>query len=396
VHRLWNGRARRLAAGRGRSVKEAAPVKIALNLLYVEPGHLTGPGYYAVQLLEHMVDMLPATGPKSLLAYIRPSARHHFSEKVQPYLREISFEGGRVKRVLTEQLVLPFHSRRDGVTILFSPTFVSPMWGAKHLAVTVVDMYYRVTPELLDPFQRRYWSVMIPLSVRVCDLVLAISDSVAEDIVHYLPAARSKLLAIPLASRLPVPEQAAPALPPSDEVPFILMVANMTRNKNPEVVVRALSELRSRGRAIRMVHAGKDHLGLLAQAVEQHDAGDLVQSVGKISDDELIALYRGCLAAAVPSFYEGFGMPAVEAQSQGAPLLSSNRGSLPEAGGDAALYFDPEDHLTLAGHIEKLLDQPDFRTEVIARGYRSAARFSWEGTARKTLDALEKLLESRS
>jgi glycosyltransferase involved in cell wall biosynthesis len=347
--------------------------------------------------MEHLVDLLPSVGAQSLCAYVRPSARHHFSAKTQPYLRDIDFDGGRIKRVLVEQFVLPFHSRRDGISLLFSPTFVSPMWGAKHLVVTVVDMYYRVTPELLDPFQRRYWSVMIPLSVRVSDLVLAISDSVADDINRFLPAARGKTLAVPLASRLapPAAEARAPATTSSTETPFILMVANVTRNKNPRVTVRALVHLRDKGRALTLIHAGKDHLGLLADAVEEFGAQDLVRSLGKVSDETLVTLYRTCLAAVVASFYEGFGMPAVEAQSQGAPLLSSNRGSLPEAGGDAALYFDPDDYLALAAHMETLLDRPDYRTKIIEQGYVSAARFSWENTASRTLDALKKVLDTK-
>lgn len=295
--------------------------------------------------------------------------------------------------MLAEQFLLPLRTRRDGVTVLFSPTFVSPLWGAPHLAVTVVDMYYRVTPELIDQFQRFYWSVMIPLSVRACDVVLAISDSVAADIRQYLPPARDKVIAIPLASRLPPPAPEARRPIQGDGAPFILMVANLTKNKNPQVVARALAYLRDQGHRIRLVHAGKDHLGLLSGLVTEYGIEDLVEFRGKISDEDLVTLYRSCLAAVVPSFYEGFGMPAVEAQSQGAPLLSSNRGSLPEAGGDAALYFDPDDHLALAAHIKLLLEDAEIRADVIAKGYVSAARFSWAKTAERTLAALTKVLE---
>jgi glycosyltransferase involved in cell wall biosynthesis len=370
------------------------PHHISFNLLYVEEGFLTGPGYYAVQLVEHVVDILPEADLLKFTVYIRPSARHHFSREVQPYLLDVDFKGGRIRRVLTEQFLLPLRTRRDGVTLLFSPTFVSPLWGAPYLAVTVVDMYYRVTPDLIDQFQRRYWSVMIPLSARVCDVVLAISDSVASDIQRYLPAARDKVIAIPLASRLPPPAPEAHEQVQDTGEPFVLMVANLTKNKNPQVVARALAHLRDRGRTVRLVHAGKDHLGLLGGLVTEYNLEDMVEFRGKISDKELVALYRTCLAAVVPSFYEGFGMPAVEAQSQGAPLLSSNRGSLPEAGGTAALYFDPDDHLTLAEHIEMLIEQPRIREDTIEAGYRSAARFSWEKTARRTLTALMNVLDS--
>jgi glycosyltransferase involved in cell wall biosynthesis len=378
-------------------MKRPVPKRIAVNLLYVDEGHLTGPGYYAVQLLEHMTDLLPLEGPLSLCAYVRPSARHHFSTEAQPYLRDISFTGGRFKRVMMEQVTLPFRAKRDRISLLFSPTFVSPMWGAKHLAVTVIDMYYRVTPEFTERFQRRYWAVMIPLSVRVCDIVLAISDSVASDIRQYLPAARHKTVAVPLASRLSAPS-GGQSLSPAQvgDAPFILMVANVTPNKNPQVVAKAIAELSARGRRVRLIHAGQDNLGLLARSIENHGMEGSFTSLGKVSDEKLMELYRGCLASVVPSFYEGFGMPAVEAQSQGAPLLCSNRGSLPEAGGDAALYFDPDDCGALVAHIEDLIDNPDMRNDVIARGYDSAARFSWHRTARETIAALSNVLGSGS
>lgn len=372
------------------------PTTIALNLLYIESGYLTGPGYYAVQIMEHLAELLPATGQRCLCAYVRRSARHHFSDRVQSYLRDVPLKGGRIKRVLTEQIILPFIAKKDNISLLFSPTFVSPLWGAKHLVVTIVDMYYRVTPDFLDSFQRRYWAIMIPLSARACDAIITISDSVADDVKTYLPWAYFKTTAIPLASRF------RPTFQPDDLVKenfqeedhgdFLLMVANVTRNKNPEVVIRAISHLRSKGRKVRLVHVGKDHLGLLATSVDVHDARDMTASFGKVSDERLIELYRSCLAAVVPSFYEGFGMPAVEAQSQGAPLLSSNRGSLPEVGGDAALYFDPDDYQALAEHIELLLDHPDFRKDLIKKGYLSASRFSWSMTAERTLKLFDSIM----
>lgn len=368
---------------------------IAFNLLFIDRGFLTGPGYYAVQLIEHMI-RLPAdeSVERPLIAYVQPSARHHFSEAAQPFLRDVKNLPRRMARVAYEQAMLPVRSRRDGVSLLFSPAFVSPMWGAPHLVVTVCDMYYAVFPEAVEPNQRRYWKTFIPLTARRCDRIITISDNSKADIEQVLPAARGRTISIPLASRFD-----GDALPPASArgaaegaEPYVLMVANLTPNKNCEVVVDAVAALRAEGRKVRFIHAGKDSVGRLAERVRLRGAEGFVESVGKVEDEELIRLYQGALCVAAASFYEGFGMPAVEAQSLGAPLVCSTRGALPEAAGDGALFFDPDDAAGLAAHIGRLLDEPDLRADLILRGHASASRFSWERTARETAAVFNEVL----
>lgn len=361
---------------------------IAFNLLFIDRGFLTGPGYYAVQLLEHMI-RLPSdeSVEQPLIAYVQPSARHHFSPGAQPFLRGVRDLPGRVSRVAYEQAMLPLRSRRDAVSLLFSPAFVSPMWGAPHFVATVCDMYYSVFPGAVEANQLRYWRTFIPLTARRCEQILTISDNSKADIERILPAARGRTISIPLASRFEVNALPPPASLPDkakDAEPYVLMVANLTANKNCEVVVDAVAALRAEGRKVRFIHAGKDSLGRLAERIQRRGADGFVESVGKIGDDELIRFYQGALCVVAPSYYEGFGMPAVEAQSLGTPLVCSTRGALPEAAGDGALFFDPEDAAGLAAHIGRLLDDPDLRAELVRRGHASASRFSWERTARET------------
>lgn len=365
--------------------------RIAVNLLFIDGGNLSGPGYYAVQLVEKMLRLPPdLRWGVDILCYVQPAARRHFSAEAQPYLKDFASYSGRIVRVVAEQSLLPMRVRRDKVDLLFSPGFVSPLWGAPHLAVTICDMYYRVIPHLIEGFQRRYWSVMIPLSVWASEVVLTISASSQRDIEQYLPRARGRTVSTPLASRFAVSDAGEPVSAAGP--PFVLIVANLTANKNCEAVVAAVAHLRAEGREIDLVHVGRDHLGLLAAAVATHGAEGYVRTLGKVSDETLIGLYRSCLCAVVPSFYEGFGMPAIEAQSLGAPLISSNRSSLPEAAGDAALYFDPDDSSELARHIDRLLADPALRSQVREAGFRHAATFSWERTADATMRVFRRIL----
>lgn len=367
--------------------------RIALNLAFIESSPLTGPGYYAVQLFENILQDFKTHNRKyELVAYVQASAMHHFSTDAQAFIRKTPNFNGRVSRVLYEQFALPIVCIREGIDLLFSPAFVSPIWGAKRRVATICDMYYRVVPEVAEPFQRKYWNVMIPITGYVCDQIITISENSKLDIETYIPSARGKTVSIPLASRFEVPDAGSEpkALTHSSA---ILMVANLTPNKNCAVVVEAISMLRKKGRDVSFVHAGKDHLGLLQKSIEENEARSFATSRGKVSDEELVQLYRTSLAVVVPSLYEGFGMPAVEAQAMGAPLICSNRGALPEAAGSGAVYFDPEEPTMLAQRIEEIMDLSlEDRSKMVAAGYESVRRFSWAKTARETLKVFEMVL----
>jgi glycosyltransferase involved in cell wall biosynthesis len=364
--------------------------RIAFNLSFIDSGPLTGPGYYAVQLFEHVIAKKLLHRKYDIIAYVQQSALFHFSPNTQEHLRPLPPFDDRLKRVLYEQLILPFVSKRDQNDLLFSPAFVSPVFGARRMVATICDMYYRVVPEATEPFQRKYWSVMIPVTGLLCDRIITISDNSKKDIEAYIPAARGKTISIPLASRLVA---STASLVQAHHRPVVLMVANLTPNKNCGVVVKAVAQLQAKRREISFVHAGKDHLGLLRQSIADNQADAFVSSLGKVSDEELERLYRTCLAVVVPSLYEGFGMPAVEAQAMGAPLICSDRGALPEAGGDGALYFDPEDASALADRIEAVLDFTEAeREKMVSAGFSNVSQFSWEKTARETMAVFDELL----
>jgi glycosyltransferase involved in cell wall biosynthesis len=274
--------------------------------------------------------------------------------------------------------------------LLFSPAFVSPLWGAPALAVCVPDMYYAVIPELIDQRQRQYWSMFVPLSVRRCGLVLAISEQTRRDVERLLPVARGKVRVTPLASRLR-PREAFQIGQPWR--PYLLMVANLTANKNVEVVVEGLSMIRAQGLDLELVHVGRDHHDRLGTAVRRFGMDGHVRRLGKVSDERLEVLYREAFAAVNASLYEGFGMPAVEAQAMGAPLISSNHPALLEAAGDeGALFYDPTKAADLAMHVSNLWADSDARERLRLKGYHNAQKLTWEATARGTLAAFDELL----
>jgi glycosyltransferase involved in cell wall biosynthesis len=365
---------------------------ISFNLLFIDSSALTGPGYYALELSKHIAPMINRNGFK-LEIHIKESAWHHLPDAVQTFVVAHKLPENRAIRVLYEQLMFPIFSKIRGTSLLFSPAFVSPLWGARKIVVTICDMYYKVVPGMTEKFQQKYWEFFVPLSAHCADRVITISDNTATDVKKYIQGVESKTNAIPLASRFS-PMQVESIDWELPERFFVLIVANLTPNKNCAIVVEAIAMMHRAGRDINLVHVGKDHLGLLAGVVQKLDAQPFVTTLGKVDDDELVSLYRKAGAVVVASLYEGFGMPAVEAQALGAPLVCSDRGALPEAAGDAALYFDPTNAVELAQRIEQVMAMScDERRAMIVRGLESANRFSWDRTARETLAIFRDLLE---
>lgn len=126
---------------------------------------------------------------------------------------------------------------------------------------------------------------------------------------------------------------------------------------------------------------------------EQHNYRN-IHFTGFVSDQQLAWLYQNCAAYIFPSFYEGFGLPGVEAMAAGAPLISSNATCLPEIYGQGALYFDPQDTDEMAQIIAKVLDNPKLRQQLINRGRRRANDFSWKIMAQQTLEIYQHILSN--
>jgi glycosyltransferase involved in cell wall biosynthesis len=124
------------------------------------------------------------------------------------------------------------------------------------------------------------------------------------------------------------------------------------------------------------------------------DDGTQVVFPGYVSTEDLPALYAGAACFVFPSLYEGFGLPVLEAMASGAPVVCSNASSLPEMAGDAALMVDPSNTAGFASAIERVLADGDLRSQLCARGLRRSAQFTWERTARQTMEVYASVLSA--
>jgi glycosyltransferase involved in cell wall biosynthesis len=228
-------------------------------------------------------------------------------------------------------------------------------------------------------------------AVRRSAALIAISHATADALVTRFPAAAGKIEVAPLG--------VSPALEPATELParapaegFVLAVGTLEPRKNLPRLVDAFASLPEElQKEHPLVVVGRLGWGAGETLRALERLGDRCRLLGFVPDDVLAALYRRCAVFCYPSLGEGFGLPVLEAMQAGAPVLTADRSSLPEVGGDAVAYCDPTSVASIAAALEALLRDQARRAELAELGRERAREFSWARTAEITLGVLERI-----
>lgn len=168
------------------------------------------------------------------------------------------------------------------------------------------------------------------------------------------------------------------------KTPYIFYVGNAHPHKNVEGLIKVFRKLKQRFTDLSLVLSGNDHY--FWQKIRNEFQDESIIFTGFISDEELVILYKNAEVFVLPSLEEGFGIPVLEAMACCAPVISSNLGSLPEVGGDAASYFNPRDLTQMAQKVSEVLTSKNLRQELKEKGLKRYKNFSWISLARKTLE----------
>ncbi len=285
--------------------------------------------------------------------------------------------------------------------VLFVPAHVVPL-GAPlarrtRTVVTVHDLGYLRFPEAHTRAQRLYLRLSTVWSARVADRVIAISGATRDDLVAEAGIAPEKIRVVyhGVAPHFrPVEDQEALAAVRarySIAAPYVLYVGTVQPRKNLVRLIEAFAATAGgQADAPELVIAGKR--GWLTEAIERRTVelglAGRVRFTGYVADADLPALISGAQAFALPSLYEGFGMPVLEAMACGTPVLAANSSALPEVAGDAALLVDPASVPAIGAGLARLLAEADLRATLRERGLRRAAEFTWDTSAEQTLNIL--------
>jgi glycosyltransferase involved in cell wall biosynthesis len=304
---------------------------------------------------------------------------------------------------ISEQVRVPLAARRVHPDLFHAPHYVLPAFVPGRAVVTIHDCIHLRFPQYLP--SRGAWLyalTMIRLAARKAERILTVSDASKRDILHYTGVRPEKVVVVPngLDHRF--------ATPPDEETlervrlrfdlhrPFVLYVGNIKPHKNLPRLIQAFALARADGPDdLQLVVIGDEiskYPGL-RQSVHRHRLDKHVRFFGFQPASTLVAFYRLARLFVFPSLYEGFGLPPLEAMANATPVVTSNLSSLPEVTGDAALLVDPYDPNAIADGIRRALTDETLRQDLIARGRRRAAAFSWHQAAVRTLAVYRQALD---
>ena len=300
------------------------------------------------------------------------------------------------------RLPLPVELFTGNVDLYHATDFVLPhTWGSTRTLLTVHDLSFVRVPEAASPPLKAYLDAVVPRSVARADHILADSAATKDDLIelYETPARKITVLysGVDQRFRRVGDRRALEAVRAKYGLaggPYILSVGTVQPRKNYSRVIAALADVRASGLDLRYAIAGGK--GWLEDEMQRTIAAtgmdDCVHILGYVDDEDLPALYSGSRMLLMPSLYEGFGLPLLEAMACGAPVITSNVSSLPEVAGDAAILIDPTDSAALRDAIIAVETEPNMREQLVEKGYRQAKRFTWRRSATQLLSVYRGLL----
>ncbi len=344
---------------------------------------ITGVQRYAFELLAHLDVLLEEAEYRGLkLVCLAPPELDALPAWKNLEIHQLGVNRGN----LWEQIDLPFLTRGK---LLFSPANTGP-FSVSNQILTFHDASVFAMPDAYSfAFRAKYWFIFKNL-VRTARLILTDSRFSQHELARYLQVPAERFLVIPLGGDHFQTIQPDPTILKEhgfSKGTYFLTVASQSRHKNFDCVLEAARLVKSR---VDFVAVGGSFQQVFHQngRIETKTMPPNIHALGFVNDNQLKALYENALGYIFPSLYEGFGLPVLEAMNCGCPVLCSTAASLPEVGGEAALYFDPHDANSLAAVIERFLADSTLKFDLQTRGLEHAARFTWENTARETLEAL--------
>lgn len=327
---------------------------------------------------------------------------------------DFKIENPRVKKVLAdvrwyslaEQFLMPFYFWREHLDLIHFPHFNVPIFCLTKFVVTIHDLilisYPTKRATTLGPilYKIKNWGYRLAIWVALkrARKIITVSEFTKKSIIEIFKVKAEKIIVTyeGVSEKLRKPEKQfgddkEVLLGYNIHKPYLLYVGNAYPHKNLEGLFKVFINIRQEFSDLQLVLVGKEdyfylRLKLLVKDLKLNNSGEAVLSAGYVPDSQLNSFYQNALAYVFPSFYEGFGLPPLEAMAHGLPVVSSDKASMPEILGDAALYFDPDDSEDMCQKIKQIIVDENLRNNLRQLGYEQIKKYSWEECVLKTLE----------
>lgn len=292
-------------------------------------------------------------------------------------------------------LPLDLYINKPRPDVFFCPSHYAPRFCPVPTVISIMDLSYVYYPQMFkksDLYQLKNWT---SYSVKKAAKVITISSTSKDDIINTygISASRVDVVHPGIKGKNDMNNSKIIIEKYGINREFILFVGTLQPRKNIVRLVEAFSKIPNPLRKMDLIVVGKKGwmYDEILSAPSKFHVEDRVKFLEFVSDDELEKFYKNALCFVLPSLYEGFGLPILEAMKNGCPVITSKISSMPEAGGDAAIYIDPENIDEISKAIEQVISNEKLRKEMIEKGYKHIKKFSWEKSAKKVLEVLEEV-----
>lgn len=373
-------------------------MKIAINLLPYLPGMQGGSEVYIRSIIKELSRLDIAN---HYILFISGDSIGEYLPKNNVKFQEVivlTKGASRIKRIMYEQFVLPYYCFKYKVDLTIS-NYVVPILSPSKTIAIIHDMQYKRMPDLFEKSKLYYWNLFIPLTIWKSELVGTVSHFSLSEIAHFYPKSKDKLFVTAEGVKQDICDEYDKHIKDNtDKNDFILSVATFGEHKNLKRLIEAMPNIVQEHPSIMLKLVGEartpDAIVVkndLLNILKENNISDNVVFLGFVSDQELASLYSNCKLYIFPSLYEGFGLPLIEAQYCGAPVLCAKAGSLPEIGGDSVILFDPYSINDIAQKVNHMLNDKKLCKTLSINGYKNIKKYTWTQAAEDLLKNIYKL-----
>lgn len=371
-------------------------MRVALNLAFLAPGEQGGMEVYAREL----ANALGARRDVDLILLVnRPlSAEREWNELGERRILPVD-PRRRIEWVRADQVHVPRAAASARADVVHSLASTGPAVGRVPRVTTIHDLNYRLVSDSHFGLRGVGMRVLVPLAARRSRRVIVDAGSTREDLAQHLGTPARKIDVVPLGVRVPADPEVAGEREirmqlELGERPVVLSLSAKRPHKNLARLLEALASIPTAHRPVLVVPGyPTPYEATLRQLAKELEVAELLRLPPWLPQAQLEGLYRVACCAVFPSLYEGFGLPVLEAMARGVPVACSDRSSLPEVAGDAALLFDPEDVGSIRSAMERLLTDGALGERLRTAGRERAALFTWDRTAELTAASYRRALD---